>query len=76
MKFSIFKYFILLFLVGKEPVIKWVAPEIDFLTYIEEKPKNKGKKIDEVYIGKEVANGNLNFIFFLRTKFFCLQNQL
>lgn len=64
MKIYLFKYFILLFLIGKEPVKKWIAPELDYLTYIEEKPKYKGKKQKEEIIGKEVTNGNLNFIFY------------
>lgn len=56
-----FKYYILLFLIGKEPVKKWITPEIDYLTYVEEKPKFRAKK--EI-IGKEISYGNLNFIFY------------
>jgi hypothetical protein len=64
MKIYLIKYFILLFLIGKEPVKKWIAPELDYLTYIEEKPKYKGKNQKKEIIGKEVTNGNLNFIFY------------
>jgi hypothetical protein len=64
MKFSIFKYFILLFLIGKEPVKKWIAPEIDYLTFIEEKAKYKGKNVKEEIKGKEISYGNMNFIFY------------
>lgn len=64
MKIYLIKYFILLFLIGKEPVKKWIAPEIDYLTYVEEKPKFRGNKEKKEIIGKEVTNGNLNFIFY------------
>lgn len=64
MKISIFKYLILLFLVGKEPVKKWIAPEIDYLTFIEEKAKYKGKNVKEEIKGKEISYGNMNFIFY------------
>lgn len=64
MKTYLFKYFILLFLIGKEPVKKWITPEIDYLTYVEEKAKYKGKNVKEEIKGKEISYGNLNFIFY------------
>ena len=53
MKGYLFKYFILLFLIGKEPVKKWIAPEIDYLTYVEEKPKFGGKKVKKKFMEKK-----------------------
>ncbi len=64
MKISIFKYLILFFFVGKEPIKKWISPEINYLTYIEEKPKYKVKYIKEEIKGKEISYGNMNFIFY------------
>lgn len=64
MKISIFKYFILFFLVGKEPIKKWILPEIDYLTYVEEKPKYKVKYVKEEIKGREISYGNMNFIFY------------
>lgn len=62
----------LLFLIVKEPVKNWTAPEIDYLTYIE-KPRYINKK--EEFIRKEVANGNLNFIFY-KNKVYLFTNQI
>ncbi len=64
MKISIFKYLILFFFVGKEPIKKWISPEINYLTYNEEKPKYKVKYIKEEIKGKEISYGNMNFIFY------------
>lgn len=64
MKTYLFKYFILLFLIGKEPVKKWIESEIDYLTFIEEKPKYKGKNVKEEIKGKEISYGNMNFLFY------------
>jgi len=64
MKGYLFKYFILLFLIGKEPIKKWITPEIDYLTYVEEKPKFGEKKVKKEIYAKEVSYGNLNFIFY------------
>jgi|LakMenEpi03Aug12_release.lakeMendotaPanAssembly.Ray.scaffolds.fasta_scaffold645663_2 hypothetical protein len=64
MKISIFKYLILFFFVGKEPIKKWISPEINYLTYVEEKPKYKVKYIKEEIKGKEISYGNMNFIFY------------